>query len=170
MNVYGLSKRQAEKKVLEINAEALIIRSSSYFNPWHKEDGLCKILQSGRSSDQHFYLPSDIIVSPTYIPHLVNNVLDLLIDKEAGIWHLSSQEEISYSDFASLALGLAGLNQSIIRAVPSSNLQYTATRPLYSVLKSSWGMVLPMLTNTLQSFLDEFLKEPYVQMMPESSL
>ena len=170
LNFYGLSKKLAEEQVGKVNPESLIIRSSCFFNPWHLNDSLGKILRSGLLSERQIFLPSDIIMSPAYIPDIVNTVLDLMIDGESGIWHLSNQEEITYYDFARLALEIAGLNETIISAVPFSRLKYTALRPSYSVLESSGGITLPLLSDALTNFVHEFHKEPSYQLMNQLTL
>lgn len=170
LNQYGLSKKLAEEQIERVNPGSLIIRSSVFFNPWHRNDPLSKILYSGMNSNRQFNLPSDIIMSPAYVPDIVNTVLDLLIDGESGIWHLSNQQEITYSEFARLALEIAGLNKNIISAVPFCSLDYTALRPSYSVLESSAGITLPLLSSALTHFVSEFYKEPTLQLMNQSSL
>ena len=170
LNLYGLSKKMAEEQISIVNPDSLIIRSSIFFNPWHHHDNLKKILYSGMNSDRHFYLPSDIIMSPAYIPDIVNTALDLLIDGESGIWHLSNQQEITYYEFVRLALEMAGLNESIISAVPSSKLDYHAIRPHYSVLESSAGITLSLLNNALHEYITEFYKEPAFRLLNQTSL
>ncbi|MBC8004347.1 MAG: NAD(P)-dependent oxidoreductase, partial [Verrucomicrobia bacterium] len=170
LNFYGLSKKIAEEQIGNMNPESLIIRSSCFFNPWHQNDRLGMILRSGLNSDRQIFLPSDIIMSPAYIPDIVNTVLDLLIDGESGIWHLSNQEETTLCDFARLALEMAGLNENIVSAVPSSKLDYAALRPSYSVLESSGGITLPLLNHALTNFVHEFYKEPSFQVMNQSTL
>ncbi|HET6557023.1 MAG TPA: family 1 glycosylhydrolase [Prolixibacteraceae bacterium] len=170
LNFYGLSKKLAEEQIGNLNPESLIIRSSCFFNPWHPNDRLRMILRSGLNCDRQIFLPSDIIMSPAYIPDIVNTVLDLLIDGESGIWHLSNQEEITLYDFARLALEIAGLNDTIVSAVPSSMLDYAALRPSYSVLESSGGITLPLLNNALTNFVHEFYKEPSFQVINQSTL
>lgn len=170
LNLYGLSKKIAEEKVMRINPESLIIRSSFFFNPWHVEDSLGKILRSAVSSERRHYLASDIIMSPSYIPDLVNTVLDLMIDQESGIWHLSNQEEISFFELAVTALQIAGLNEKGISPLPSSRMNYTAVRPSYSVLKSSGGITLPSLKTSLASFINELYSDPAFRLINEPSI
>ena len=155
LNIYGESKKKAEEYILTANPGALIIRSSSFFNPWQKNDPLTNILYSGIHLKQSHYLASDIIISPTYIPDLVNTTLDLLIDDESGIWHLSSQEEISCFEFNKLALNMASINDENIFSVLQTKLNYSAQRPKYSVLMSSHGVTLPCLQDALQCYLNE---------------
>jgi dTDP-4-dehydrorhamnose reductase len=164
LNLYGLSKSIAEAKILKINPSSLIIRSGSFFNPWHDNDSLGRILRSGMTSSRQYHLASDIIISPAYIPDLVHLVLDLMIDDESGIRHISNQEEVSYYEFVKMTLNMAGLDDYIISAAPSSGLKYSAARPQYSVLKSSSGIVLPAFNNAVSRYLDEFRKEPALTM------
>lgn len=156
LNVFGASKQQAEESVLHVNPDTLIIRSSSFFNPWYENDMLGMIIQSDPNLNIPFYLPSDIIMSPTYIPHMVNASLDLLIDNEKGIWHLSSEEEITYFRFIKLAFKIAGISDRNLHAVHSSKLNYIAERPPYSVLSNSQGFSLPPLFDALVNYLSEY--------------
>jgi dTDP-4-dehydrorhamnose reductase len=160
LNLYGMSKKFAEENIMKVNPDSLIVRSGTFFNPWSRNDFLVRLLNS---SGTNFRLPSDIIISPSYIPDLGNTVLDLMIDGQSGIWHLSSQDEISISGFAIAAFRLAGLDERIISPVPFSSLKHAATRPSYSVLKSSQGIVLPVLNKGLESFIDELKREPALE-------
>ncbi len=156
LNIFGQSKKMAEERVLSINSKSLIVRSSCFFNPWHAEDSLADILYSCASTTRPHPLASDIIFSPAYIPDLVNTTLDLLIDDESGIWHLSSPEETSPFEFTRQALRMAGLDDKFLVSVPSATLRHTAERPCYSVLKSTQGTALPSLQTALQCYLQEF--------------
>ncbi len=155
LNKYGESKKMAEEFILKINSDSLIIRSSFFFNPWVNDDFLGNILQSESNNRDQLYLPSDIIISPTYIPDLVNQVLDLLIDNESGIWHLSGPDEMSHFNFIQLALNLANKNNNHLIALPFEKLNYNAERPSYSVLKSSQGIQLPAIQTSLIHYINE---------------
>ncbi|NJK97113.1 MAG: sugar nucleotide-binding protein [Bacteroidales bacterium] len=98
LNKYGESKKKAEELVLQINSNALIIRSSYFFNPWNPNDFINTLLKI-HDNRKEIYFASDIIISPTYIPDFVNMALDLLIDNESGIWHLSGPDEMSHFSF-----------------------------------------------------------------------
>lgn len=171
LNIYGQSKRMAERRILSINQDTLIIRSSTLFNPWYYQDSVAQLIHNSRNSNHQQLFASDIIVSPTYLPDLVNTTLDLLIDKEAGIWHLSSEEEFSYYDFAKMALRINGISDENIYSAPSSLLKFTAERPAYSVLMSSGGVKLPPLDQALKSYMRELKEEKFVEkILNESSL
>jgi dTDP-4-dehydrorhamnose reductase len=162
INKYGESKQLAEQQVMKSNPETLIIRSGSFFNPWHASDMLGTILNTSFDPEKRFHLVSDIIASPTYIADLVNVTLDLLIDKISGIIHLSNQEEVSHYHFAKLALNMAGLDDRRISSLTSAKLNHPALRPAYSVLRSSHGISLPPLRHALNRYLFEFQLEEKV--------
>jgi dTDP-4-dehydrorhamnose reductase len=47
------------------------------------------------------------IVSPTYVPDLVHASLDLMLDGETGIWHLTNQGAVSWHELACEVADLA---------------------------------------------------------------
>jgi dTDP-4-dehydrorhamnose reductase len=153
LNIYGLSKMEAEICVIKNNPSALIIRTSSFFGPWDQYNFLTEALKN-ISKGNIFKASSDHVVSPTYVPDLVSACLDLLIDAESGIWHLSNPSEVTWAEFAITAAERSGFDASLIKPVPSSVLGYKAERPLYSVLGSERAtMLLPELDNAINRYL-----------------
>lgn len=165
LNRYGESKKMAEEFVLKNNSGALIIRSSFFFNPWTHDDLLKVVLQTASIPGKQIFLPSDIIISPTYIPDLVNQAMDLLIDNESGIWHLSGPDEMSHFSFIQLALNIAEKGHKHIIPQPYEKLNFTAERPSYSVLKSSQGIVLPSIHASLNNYFTELKHNPLQQVI-----
>lgn len=155
LNKYGESKKMTEEYILKDNADTLIIRSSFFFNPWSANDMLAQILNTDSTSSKKIYLASDIIISPTYVPDFVHQVLDLLIDNESGIWHLSGNDEMSYYSFIQLALNMADKDHQHIVSQPFKKLNYAAERPSYSVLMSSGGISLPPVNSSLYNYFEE---------------
>jgi len=126
-------------------------------NPFNSNDFLYEILFKNDHKENK-YVFADIVVSPAYLPDLINTALDLLIDKEIGIWHLSGPEGISYYDFAKLAVGIAGINQTMkIHSIPSIRLASHARRPLYSALSSASGIVLPPLDISIYNYINDVI-------------
>jgi dTDP-4-dehydrorhamnose reductase len=99
LNVYGRSKAEAEKAVLENNSSALIIRTSAFFGPWD-EFNFVHYVRKSLSQYERVHVANDVVISPTYVPHLVNATLDLLMDDECGIWHLANNGELTWADLA----------------------------------------------------------------------
>ncbi|MBA2248769.1 MAG: sugar nucleotide-binding protein [Chitinophagaceae bacterium] len=162
INIYGKSKANSEEKVLLINPDAMIIRTSTFFGPWDEYNFAHNMLQTLRDN-KIFNAASDVIISPTYVPDLVNATLDLLIDKEKGIWHITNRTEISWADLALTVAVKAGLNEQLIIPLPMSDLNRRAAIPRYSALKSEKGIQLPSLENALSRYFEEkifFPREP----------
>jgi dTDP-4-dehydrorhamnose reductase len=93
----------------------------------------------------------------------VHATLDLLVDEEKGIWHLSNNGEISWADFANEVADRLGLNRKYIHPIRSSEFYFIAKRPLYTVLSSSRGIMLPSLDDALKRFTREKRQEKHVQ-------
>ena len=97
--------------------------------------------------------PSDLTVSPTYVPDLVNGSLDLLIDGAVGVWHVTNAGAVTWAEFAGQAARAAGLDRSNIESCPASELKLAAPRPLYTALGSERGVLLPPLDDALARYL-----------------
>jgi dTDP-4-dehydrorhamnose reductase len=96
-----------------------------------------------------------MIVSPTYVPDLVKACLDLLIDRESGIWHLSNGAAMSWAELARRACEAAGIDASGLEERPSHELGMAAPRPLHSALASERGLLLPSFDDALARYLRE---------------
>ncbi|MBD3884682.1 sugar nucleotide-binding protein [Phormidium tenue FACHB-886] len=154
LNVYGHSKAQAERWVLHHHPCSLMIRTSAFFGPWDEHNFLTLALRTLRAG-QVFTAAEDAIISPTYVPDLVNASLDLLIDGECGLWHLANSGAIAWADLAQWAAQLAGLDASPIKPCSIKTLGLAAPRPTYSVLGSERGILLPDLDHAIGRYLRE---------------
>ncbi len=154
LNVYGRSKAEAEAAVLAALPSALVIRTSAFFGPWDEHNFVAHALRA-LASGREFSAAADAVVSPTYVPDLVNASLDLLIDDERGVWHLANGGATSWADFARRAAALAGLDAGLVRNCTTASLRLAAARPLYSALGSERGALLPTLDDALSRFVRE---------------
>jgi dTDP-4-dehydrorhamnose reductase len=150
--VYGRSKAEAEQRVLEADPQALIIRTSSFFGPWDKHNFVTQALGALKSG-QTFEASNDLVVSPTYVPDLVNASLDLMIDRERGVWHLTNAQAVTWAELARKACEIAGVDASGLRERASTELGYKAVRPAYSALSSERGLLLPSLEDALKRYI-----------------
>ena len=154
LNVYGRSKAEAEVRVLKACPSSLVIRTSAFFGPWDKYNFLTIALRT-LAAGHTFVAANDVIVSPTYVPDLVHACLDLLIDGEYGLWHLANPGAIAWAELAQLVAQQAGLDTRLIHAVPMRDLSLTAPLPIYSVLGSERGVLLPPIENAISRYLQE---------------
>jgi len=151
LNVYGKSKAYAEEKVIANHPAALIIRTSTFFGPWDMYNFAHKLLHNLKHQ-QPFAIAGDVIISPTYVPDLIHTALDLLIDEEKGIWHITNDGNISWSDLAVAFAERAGHTKNNIIIKSSAEMEWKAQRPAYSALKSERGLQLPSLHNAIDRF------------------
>ena len=153
LNIYGISKINGEQVVQKTNPESLIIRTSAFFGPWDSYNFAYAILNS-LENERSYSVVKDVIVSPTYVPDLANTALDLFIDEEKGIWHLSNEGMVSWADFACAIADRAGHKKHNLLIKNLDEMGWKAQRPLYSALKSDKGVKLPVLDNALERFFE----------------
>jgi dTDP-4-dehydrorhamnose reductase len=150
---YGRSKAEAEARLLAIDADALIIRTSSFFGPWDRYNFLYDSIERLKRGED-VVACDKTIVSPTYVPDLVHATLDLLLDEEKGVWHLTNQGAISWHDLGRQAADMAKVDAGRVRVAESTETADTS-------LTSRRGLLLRPLDQALGDFAEhsETLRE-----------
>jgi dTDP-4-dehydrorhamnose reductase len=110
--------------------------------PWHLSDE--KVVKAAR----------DVFVTPTYVPDLVHTCLDLLLDGDSGVFHVTNGETVSWAELATKAAVMAGYDTSLIREVSHPYMYWKAKRPRYSALISEKGITLPTLEDALKRYFE----------------
>ena len=151
LNAYGRSKQAAEERIRILTPSALIVRTSAFFGPWDEANFVTRALRE--LTQGRVVRAASNIVSPTYVPALVDACLDLLIDGEEGIWHLSNKGAMSWASLARLAASLVGTDTSLVHECEPVALGWIAARPRYSALSSSRGCLLPRVEESLEHYL-----------------
>ncbi|HEX2779800.1 MAG TPA: sugar nucleotide-binding protein, partial [Gemmatimonadaceae bacterium] len=139
--VYGRSKAEGEARTLALLPSALVVRTAAFFGPWDEWNFVTRTLRSlaiGEPVDA----AEDLIVSPTYVPDLVDAMLDLLIDGERGIWHLANEGATTWADLARRAARDAGLDASLVRGRAAAELDFAAPRPPNAAPMSERGSIM----------------------------
>jgi len=154
LNVYGESKWRMEKDVTQLPGEHLVIRTAAFFSP-HDPYNFAAVLVDHLRRGAAFAAAADSFVSPTYVPHLCDATLDLLIDGETGLWHLSNQEAVSWAQFAVRVARACSLDEDLIDFVPGAELGWKAIRPAASALVSEKGALMPDLSHAIERFARE---------------
>lgn len=140
LNAYGRSKAALEAGCADLPG-ALVARTAAFFSaddPYNFAVAVLDAVAAGRP----FAAASDCIVTPTFVPALVDASLDLLIDGADGLWHLSSGEAVSWAEFAMRVARGSGAGTDLIEAVPGEMLGWLAARPAYAALGSERGVAL----------------------------
>ena len=151
LSVYGASKVRLEEHLRDL-PNSLVVRTSAFFGPWDGHNFLAKTFDE-LARRQLVYAANDTLVSPTYVPDLVNTVLDLIIDGEQGVWHLVNDGALTWYEFAKLAADRGGLDAELIAGKPMNQMGLRATRPVNSALTSNRGQLMPTLEDAVNRWL-----------------
>ncbi|MGI4876018.1 MAG: SDR family oxidoreductase, partial [Janthinobacterium lividum] len=151
LNAYGRAKAEAEQLVAAVHPGALIVRTAAFFSPDDRYNFAVDAVDR-LSSGQIVRAAADQIVSPTYVPDLVDTLLDLLIDGESGIWHLANDGGGSWVDLARMVARACGLDDSRVAGVSTASLDLPAPRPFDVRLASERGRILPTLDSAMARF------------------
>ena len=155
LSVYGASKLDGEKAVLEADPRAIIIRTAWAFGP-NGVNFPVKVLAAARERGE-LTVVDDEIGSPTYTVDLAEGIVSLVSRGAApGIYHLAGSGTVSRYDMAVRILSLAGIDVPIMRA-HSADFPTKAARPRNSTLDCSkaaaLGVVMPSWRDALRRFL-----------------
>lgn len=157
VNAHGRAKAHLERAAC--GAGALVIRSAGIFGPWDGANFVARgvaALRAGRP----WLAAYDQVLTPTYAPDLVQAALDLLIDGEQGLWHLTNGEALSWADLACRAAEHARLDAGRVHRSPGRALGQVAPRPRWSALGSERGVLLPSLDDALARFQHDHERVP----------
>jgi dTDP-4-dehydrorhamnose reductase len=150
LNVYGRSKEAAERAVLDY-ARTLCVRTAGFFGAWGRGDFLTDSL-TALARGQRATALEDVVVSPTYLPDLVDASLDLFIDDCTGIVHLVNRGVVSWAEFAMQGAKALTLNARRLVPVALRDCGLPAPRPRYSALASERAWIMPTLENALMRY------------------
>jgi dTDP-4-dehydrorhamnose reductase len=151
LNVYGASKAAAERRALAVNPDALMIRTAAFFSPYDPHNFAVHVLRA-LAADLPVEAAEDLVASPTYVPDLVDAVLDLVIDGESGLWHLANSGAVTWAEFAILIAEAFGFDPRQIRPQPAARFGWAARRPTYAPLATIRGAIMPPLESAIGRF------------------
>ena len=151
LNRYGRSKAEGERLVREAHPDALVIRTAAFFGDADEYNFVtCALRAIARG--EAVIAADDEVVSPTYVPDLVDATLDLLIDGAGGLWHLANDGWTSWAELARRAADGAGLDAPRL-VHPDTHAPRRARRPRHVPLGSERGLLLPPLDHALARYL-----------------
>jgi dTDP-4-dehydrorhamnose reductase len=141
ISVYGESKREGERRALEANDRALIVRVSWVFGP-DRPSFIDAILKKAREEEE-ISAVADKYATPTYTLDICALLKVLLTDRQAGgLLHVANSGECSWQEYAQCAVDCCHAEGIPIKAkkVGAVSLvemkNFIARRPVYSVLSS----------------------------------
>ena len=141
ISVYGESKREGERRALEADDRALIVRVSWVFGP-DRPSFIDAILNKARDEDE-ISAVADKYATPTYTLDLCALLKPYLAERrEGGLLHLANDGECSWQEYAQWALdrchaeGIPMKARKVRAASLADMKNFIAKRPVYSVLSS----------------------------------
>lgn len=131
LSQYAKSKAAAEELVRDLLPDAhLILRTSWVFGPEEqRKNFVYRAIRTIKSGDV-LTVPDDQHGQPTYGPDLAATAWELAQRGLRGTFHVVGPEALSRTAFAHLIARTFGLDTTLIRAVPTSELGQSAPRPL----------------------------------------
>ena len=141
LSVYGESKLEGERRVLEVSSEHLVIRLSWVFGP-DKPSFIDQIIQRARENDVVTAV-ADKFSAPTFTID-VAGWLRLVVEKNAnGILHLANNSGCSWREWAQYAIDVCRsrglpLKAERVEAVSLGDMKnFVAQRPVHTVLSTA---------------------------------
>jgi dTDP-4-dehydrorhamnose reductase len=153
LNVLGASLVEAEPRILAGCPQALVVRTGPLFGAPGDRGVLAAGLRA-LGAGREWPAPVDVTVSPTYVPHLVTTVLDLLIDGAGGLWHLASPGHLTWWELACEAARRGGHPVERVIRAPARAVWAPARRPAWSVLASRRASLMPPLDVALAAYFE----------------
>lgn len=157
LNIYGASKVRAEREVLAAGGSPLMIRTAAFFSPYDQHNFAAHVrrtLAEGRVLDA-----ADVVVSPTYVPDLVDQTLDLLLDGETGLRHVANSGAVSWAEFARRLARALALDESLVVERPAAWFGWPAARPPRAALATEFGGALPRLDDAIARYAAIAMRE-----------
>ena len=151
LNVYGASKVSAERRILALGARALVVRTAAFFSPYDPHNFAAQVLRT-LAAGKTFAAADNLTVSPTYVPDLVDAVLDLLIDGETGLRHLANEGAVSWAEFARRIARALDLDSDLVAGVRAATFGWPARRPVSAALATCRGRIMPRLDDAIARY------------------
>jgi dTDP-4-dehydrorhamnose reductase len=163
INVYGASKLEGERLVLQNNPSSQVIRTSWLYSSFG--NNFVKTMMCLMKERKSIRVVNDQKGSPTYAGDLARAILQMLESDHfiPGIYHFSNEGETTWYEFAEHIKELTGSNCQIL-PIPTSGYPTPAKRPAYSLLdkskiKKDYGLQIPDWQTSLAYCIELLKKE-----------
>ena len=138
LNKYGVSKLNGELAVQKYLRKQFVIRTSGLFGEAGSEgkggNFVESIIKKYEAGDQ-LKIVDDQVLTPTYTLDLAKNVWELITTKNYGLYHVTSEGQCSWYDFARAVFKHLDIPAKIT-PVKTDDYKLKAARPHYSVLEN----------------------------------
>ena len=161
LNVYGRSKLESEKLLLDQSEDSLVIRSNVLYDYSSKSRAsFLNWVVDSLNQEKEISVVEDQWNNPTWTGSLAV-VIDRAIDTQVtGLVHWGDGDLVSRFDFANKIADVFNLKRSLIKPILTSELNQTAKRPLKSGLTSDYAQnILNLEPPTIKECLDTIVEQ-----------
>jgi dTDP-4-dehydrorhamnose reductase len=158
ISAYGASKLAGEQLVLRREMKAYVVRTCGVYGVHaSKSKGtfIDRVITQARSGENPSVV-RDVVVSPTYAGDLAIALRELVASDKYGLYHACNVGPVSWYDFASAALELAGIAHPI-EPILASEWKAPARRPAFSALANvkmdALGILMPPWREGIAAYL-----------------
>lgn len=136
-SVYGASKLEGEKQVMQFNPGSIIIRTSWVYSEFGRN--FVKTMLRLMTEKTEVNVVNDQFGSPTYALDLAVAIMQIIVNhgseipKYDGIYHFSNEGVISWYDFALAIKEISGIRCNV-HPITTAQFPTAAVRPAFSVL------------------------------------
>ena len=138
-NLYGLTKLEAEKRVLNLSQKALVLRLSLlYGNRGHSNVGFVYRLLESLKTGRSFKLFTDQYRTPLYLEDVAEALKRIVLDMNfRGLYHLGGPERVSRWEFGQVLAEVFGFSEKLLLPIKMEDFPEMLTRPRDCSLNSS---------------------------------
>lgn len=158
-SVYGITKLNGEKRLLEILPNDSVIIRTSWLYSTYGNNFVKTMIQLGKERES-VNVVGDQQGTPTYARDLAKVIIAIAEAKEfvAGIFNYSNEGECSWFDFACEIHHYAGIKCNV-NAITTDEYPTKAQRPAYSVMdkskiKRTYGIDIPEWKKSLKDCIE----------------
>jgi dTDP-4-dehydrorhamnose reductase len=159
--VYGKTKLQGEKNILETGCQYVIIRTAWLYSEFGKN--FVKTMLNLTSTKPQLKVVFDQVGTPTYAYDLAAAIYEIISERKYegnnGVYHYSNEGVCSWYDFTKVIAEYAGNTNCDIQPCHSEEFPSPVKRPAYSVLdktkiKQTFGVKVPYWTDSLKKCIN----------------
>ena len=163
LSIYGKTKVEAEKAVMTIAPNSIIIRTAWLYSSF--KVNFVKTMLRLMQEKEELRIVNDQHGTPTYAKDLAEAITIILeyayedVWKE-GIYHFSNLGETTWYGFAEKIKELSNIENCRLKPIETKNYPTAAVRPMYTVLDKSkiqdnFHFIIPHWEESLKKFIEK---------------
>lgn len=161
LSVYGKSKAEGEREILERNLRAAIVRTSWLYSPYGTN--FVKTMLRLGNEKERLNVINDQVGAPTNAKDLATAIFAIInkrhLISSPQIFHYANEGTISWYDFAREIMTMSNL-PCVVQPIRTEEYPTAAQRPQYSIfdlskIKTQFALSIPFWKDSLKRTLQE---------------